>query len=220
MNISAIVYIVIAALAVFAAYHFHLLATVEAAIKKHFHSSATAGAAGGGVIANNGGSSAAPPASGSTSSAPPVVTAPGAKLPEGIDTPDANGFVALTGIPQTSARAKIRFSIAEVGAALPGVQHASVALNSGFLANGRWIASNKFIGVCAQIEAVTDGTTGAQTYRLKTPEQDIPNTLALPPHFTVASATAYFASLPEPHEGDGAGFLPPSSANKSPTAAK
>lgn len=143
---------------------------------------------------------------------PPVVTAPtpavgSGKLPAGIDSPDANGFVALTGLPAGNYYSKIRFSIGEVGAALSGLQHASVALNTGFLANGRWITS-QMIGVCAEIEAVTDGTTGAQTYRLKQPQVAIPGTLALPPSFTVASATAHFAALPDPNTKGGGGFVP------------
>lgn len=140
----------------------------------------------------------APVASGGT--APPA-------LPAGIDVPDANGFVALTGLPAGNYYNKIRFSVSEVGAALSGVQHASVALNSGFLANGRWITS-QMIGVCAEIESVTDGTNGAVTYRLKSPEVSIPNTLALPPSFTVASATAHFAALPDPNTQGNGGFVP------------
>ena len=154
----------------------------------------------------------APTASGAAVSTAPVVTAPApsptpAALPGGIDTPDANGFVALTGLPAGNYYAKIRFAIAEVGAALAGAAHASVALNCGFLAHGRWITT-QMIGVCAQIESVTDGTTGAQTYRLKSPEQDIPGTLALPPSFTVASATAHFAALPDPNTAGSGGFVP------------
>ena len=141
---------------------------------------------------------------------PPVSsTPPVPALPAGTDTPDANGFVALTGLPSGNYYTKIRFSISEVGAALTGVQHASVALNSGFLANGRWITS-QMIGVCAEIEPVTDGTTGAVTYRLKQPQVSIPDTLALPPSFTVASATAHFAALPDPNTNKGGGgFSPP-----------
>ncbi len=146
-----------------------------------------------------------PPAESSAS--PPAVTAPSAALPGGIDTPDARGFVALTGLPAGNYYSKIRFSIGEVGAALTGTQHASVALNTGFLANGRWITT-QFIGVCAEIEAVTDGTTGATTYRLKQPQVTIPNTIALPPSFTVSSATAHFAALPDPNTSGGGGFSP------------
>lgn len=178
--------------ALFAAYHFHLLATIKAALHKSP-------------------SETAPPAAASVPPAaqPPAVTAPPAgtvKLPAGVDTPDANGFVALTGLPDGNYYKTIRFSIGEVGAALSGLQHASVALNTGFLANGRWITS-QMIGVCAEIEAVTDGTTGAQTYRLKQPQVSIPGTLALPPSFTVASATAHFAALPDPNTKGSGGFV-------------
>lgn len=162
-------------------------------------------------------SSAVPPVTVNVGSAAdavssPSVTAPppavgSGKLPAGIDTPDANGFVALTGLPAGNYYSKIRFSIGEVGAALSGVQHASVQLNTGFLANGRQITTG-LIGVCAQIEAVTDGTTGAQTYRLKQPQVSIPGTIALPPSFTVASATAHFAALPDPNTKGAGGFMP------------
>lgn len=205
MNVSSIVFIVIAALAVFAAVHFHLIAKIEAALHK---TAPVANPAPVVVNVNPPGGGIIPPSESPVfTPAPPVITAPAASLPAGIDTPDANGFVALTGLPAGSYYSKIRFSIAEVGAALQGVQHASVALNSGFLANGRWITT-QFIGVCAQIEGVTDGTTGAQTYRLKQPEVSIPGTLALPPSFTVASATAHFAALPDPNTKGSGGFVP------------
>jgi hypothetical protein len=192
---TAIVLIVIAALAAFAAYHYHLASTVKTAVKELFQKHASP-------------SVAQPP----VAAQPPVVTAPppavgSGKLPAGIDTPDANGFVALTGLPDGNYYKTVRFSIGEVGAALSGLQHASVALNTGFLANGRWITS-QMIGVCAQIEAVTDGTTGAQTYRLKQPQVSIPGTLALPPSFTVASATAHFAALPDPNTEGSVGSGP------------
>jgi hypothetical protein len=141
---------------------------------------------------------------------PPVVTPPAPSistgaLPTGIDTPDERGFVILTGV--TNSRGKARCSIGEVGAALTGEQHASVQLNTGFLANGRW-ETDGFVGVCAEVEAVTDGTSGAKTYRLTRPQVPIPGTMAFPPQFTVASATAFLNSLGEPVAGSGAGFSP------------
>lgn len=192
---TAIVLIVIAALAAAAIYHFHLVATVKNAVNELSPKHASSPVAQPPVV-----------------NAPPVVTAPlpavgSGKLPAGIDAPDANGFVALTGLPAGNYYSKIRFSIGEVGAALSGLQHASVALNTGFLANGRQITTG-LIGVCAQIEAVTDGTTGAQTYRLKQPQVAIPGTIALPPSFTVASATAHFAALPDPNTAGSGGFVP------------
>lgn len=191
----------IIALALMAYAHFVLHVTLAQILAKLEGKSSTGGVS---VVVNGTQASSAPPTT-------PIVTAPKSALltalPSGIDTPDANGFVALTGLPAGNYYAKIRFAIAEVGAALSGVQHASVALNCGFLAHGRWITT-QMIGVCAQVEAVTDGTTGAQTYRLKTPEQDIPGTLALPPSFTVASATAHFAALPDPNKQGGGGFVP------------
>jgi hypothetical protein len=135
----------------------------------------------------------------------PPPTQPAATLPSGIDTPDQHGFVVLTGV--TNSRGKNRCSIAEVGAALVGAAHASVQLNSGFLANGRWI-TEEFIGVCNEVAEIADGTTGAKTYRLAEPAIAMPGTLAFPPQFTVATATAYLNSLGEPNTGSGAGFSP------------
>ena len=96
MSIYAIGIIVAALVAVFAAHHYHLIATIKELFPKHASSPVPPAANGGvNVTVNNGGSSSAPPASGSTASAPPAPIS-AASLPGGVTLVDkVNGLVAF-----------------------------------------------------------------------------------------------------------------------------
>lgn len=107
MNISAIVAIVIAALAVFAAVHFHLIAKIEAALHKHASAPSTAPVTVN-VTAGNSGPSALPPASsvGTTGIADSTLGAnTTVAIPAGFaSAPNENGYVQLTQVEEDRAK--------------------------------------------------------------------------------------------------------------------
>jgi hypothetical protein len=139
-----------------------------------------------------------------------AAAAAGPTLPSGIDTPDANGLVALTGLDPNSHYGKLRYAIAEVGQALPvdSTQRAFVLVNVYNNANAHWLLQ-QMIPVCYQITTGKDPISGAPTHGFDG-TKGLPGTFAVPEAVgaTVAAATAHFKALPEPTAGSGSGFVP------------
>ena len=131
----------------------------------------------------------------------PVPTGTGAS---GHDTPDANGFVALTGL--TGYYAKLRYQVAEVSNALPaGSSQRGIAEANLTHANGEWIVASMITVGYAAVQ-VDDPTTGGKTWAIPKPATAIPGTNSLPAKkmvdgtdlSTVAGATAWFSKLAPP----------------------
>jgi hypothetical protein len=138
--------------------------------------------------------SPAPVASGGT--APPA-------LPAGIDTPDLNGRVALTGLPAGNYYTKIRFAIYEVAKALPDGDAKRDAQANIAHANGEYNIAEGMITVCYPLVKAEQSAAD----KLDT-SKPITDTLALPSFMTVAAATAHFAVLPDPNTKGNGGFVP------------
>jgi hypothetical protein len=149
-----------------------------------------------------------PPAP-TTAPTPAVTAAASGSLPAGIDTPDANGLVALTGLDPNSHWGKIRYAIAEVGLALPtdSAERAFVLVNVYNNANAHWLLQ-QFIPICYAITSGKDPVTGATTHGFDA-TKGLAGTFAVPEAVgaTVAAATAHFKALPEPVTGSGTGFV-------------
>lgn len=145
-----------------------------------------------------------PPTAGNPATLPPInpgiVTPPAPPVPHpvttalaGVDTPDANGFVALTGLTAGTHWAGIRFAINEVGQGLPANSRAraSVELNCERATSSYNMGA--FLPVCHDIVETTDGITGLPSYKIG--DNDLLGTIALPFDWTVAKATDHFKAM-------------------------
>lgn len=122
----------------------------------------------------------------------------GVKASPGYDEPDANGNVALTGLPEGSVYRTVRFAINEILPLLsPGKAHDTLAANLK-AAQARY-NTGMFIAECQ----------GAGTPPRWLDGVNIPNTRALPDNYrgtpflgTVAQATVFYTNLSNPVTGD------------------
>lgn len=122
----------------------------------------------------------------------------GVKTSGGYDEPDANGNVALTGLPAGSYWGTKRYAIAEILPLLPP-GHAHDTLNANLKAAQARYNTGRFIAECQGVgtpPAWLDGKNIDGTFAL--PETD----RGTPFLGTVAAATAFYETMANPTTGD------------------
>ena len=156
---------------------------------------------------------ALPPAPGVT---PPAASAPAAPasapspvpspLPAGIDSPDAHGLVALTGLDPNSHWGKQRYCVQEVALALPvNDPRRGMLIENLRNAQTRWqVGEAHMVGICYECKVGVNEATQEPTYQVD-PARGIANSIAVPHGLamTVFDATAYFKAKPVESGADG-----------------
>lgn len=230
MNIFAIVFLIIAALAVFAAVHFHLIAKIEELFPKHAAASSESGVkviTTGDVTVHAGNSTPPPPPA---TVVPPVdhgATPPGnagatgawvGQTVPGGDTPDANGAIAIPAIASKFAPGS-RFL---TNASLPYVPACSaqafcIAANCGNTAAAEQITGLASVVALAVVANPADTiAVGGPAFHLagQAPGEKrvvLPNVISLSSKFaSVADIVAHYRTSPDygTGTGSGSGFSP------------
>jgi|SRR5690348_12580521 len=198
MSISTIVFVAVAALAVFAAYHFHLLATVKAALHK-----ATAEAAPPATVS-------APPVA-----QPPVVTAPPkvapSPLPAGVSYADpVNGLFKID-----AADAIYPAQLYCVRPDLAGIPADTQAYATGNWNSSSAKMSDEGLGLWARVDKMVPAKNadGSDGWTRAYPMQWIDNAWSIGAEFdtwdkVIAQAVVIANRLAHASTGSGAGFGP------------
>jgi len=135
------------------------------------------------------------------------------QLPAGIDTPDAHGLVALTGLDPSSTHATLRYAIEEVALALPvGDARRGMLIENLRNAQTRWqVGEAHMVGICYECKVGVNEATQEPTYQVD-PARGIANSIAVPHGLamTVAEATAYFKAKPDAEADGSTGKFVPS----------
>ena len=187
---NIVIIAIVAAIAIFAVYHFHFLPKIEALFKKHLPV-ATVGTA---LQSASALQTPAAPISGSggnvvvnVHSAPPAATAI-----TGIDANDAVGAVAFSGAPTRYASERFLFMGALSGVAAGSQQYANIVWNCAVGKTEE--AMGALVAIGKQMIASPDPLTGAASYKPGPPIS--PPVLVIPAEYaTVQAALGYLKTL-------------------------